>query len=283
MSTVFWNGRLVPLDQVRVSVLDRGFLYGDGVFETVRVVGGRPFLWTQHMRRWRAGAEFLGIEPPMTEEALRTAVGQLVRANGIQDGVLRLTLSRGPGPRGYSPRGAGPPTLVMTLDPLPGQTGPTVQWRVRTSKLRIPGPDPLCRFKTCNRLLQILARAEAEATGGNEAMLVACDGHVIEGSSSNVFWVRSGTLYSPGPEQGALPGITRAWVMAWARAWNWPVVEASAPVEEVWEAEGVFLTLSTWGIVEVTHWDDRPLQSWPGLTALRRAYQEALQAAAHAG
>ncbi|MGA4579933.1 aminotransferase class IV [Limisphaera sp. VF-2] len=278
MMMVYWNGRIVPAEQACVSVMDRGFLFGDGVFETVRLTGGRPFLWKEHWARWQAGASFLGIQIPVSEESLRAGILALVEANQIEEGVLRLTLSRGPGPRGYSPRGAGPPTLVMTVHPIPPGAEARATWRVCTSRVRLAGADPLSRFKTCNRLLQVLARAEADAAGLDEAILLDSHGCVIEGSSCNVFWVKSDRLVTPGPEQGALPGVTRGWVMAEARARGWEVVEATAPAEEVWEADGVFVTLSTRGIVEVTEWDGRPLRRWPGVAELWGLYEKALQA-----
>lgn len=278
---VYWNGRVVPVEEARISVLDRGFLFGDGVFETVRLTGGRPFLWKEHWARWRAGADALGIQIPVSEESLRAGIRALVEANRIEEGVLRLTLSRGPGPRGYSPRGAGPPTLVMTVHPLPPGAGTRAVWRVCTSRVLLPGLDALIRFKTCNRLLQVLARAEADAAGMDEAILLDARGCVVEGSSCNVFWVRSYRLVTPGPQQGALPGVTRGWVMAEARARGWEVVESTAPLEDVRDADGVFVTLSTRGIVEVTEWDGRRLRRWPGVTELWDAYEEALRAARH--
>src|SRR5215475_13951054 len=114
---VFLNGEFVPEDRAVVSVFDRGFLYGDGLFETMRVFNGKPFRWRQHCERLQCGADFLGIRLPFTVEALRGFVGELIAKNNLPDALLRLTISRGIGARGYSPKGADKPTTTMSLHP----------------------------------------------------------------------------------------------------------------------------------------------------------------------
>lgn len=276
--TVFLNGQYLPAEEARVSVMDRGFLYGDGVFETLPLVRGHPFLWPAHFQRWQAGAAVLGIEIPLEENALIRIIRELAERNGLQQAVLRLMLTRGPGPRGYSPRDAGPPTVLISLHPPPNPWMPEAGWRVVTASLRSAGPTPLSPYKTCNRLPQILARMEADRVGADEALVLDEQHRLVEASSANVFWVTDGALWSPGPPSGALDGITRRWVIAYSRSRGWPVREATLPAEAVRQAEGLFLTLSTRGVVEVTHWDGRPLRRWPLLPQIRKAYTAALQA-----
>lgn len=274
---VYLNGQFLEAAEATISALDRGFLYGDGLFETVRVSRGRAFLAAEHLKRLRSGAAFLGIDPILADAELAMVWTELIRLNGVEEGVLRVTVSRGPGPRGYSPRGAGPATLLVTVHPLAVERGARPCWRVVTStKVRGTGPRVLCRFKTCNRLPQVLARAEAEAAGADEALMLDERGCVVEGSSANVFWVMDGVLWSPGPEQGALDGVTRRWVMGYCRSRGWAVREDTAPVEEVRRAEGMFLTLSTLGVVEVREWDGRFLPVWPGVAELQGAFERAL-------
>src|SRR5438874_2265770 len=131
---VFVNGQFVPEEEAVVSVLDRGFLYGDGLFEAVRIFNGQPFRWFQHLERLQRGAEFLGIKLPFSPDALRGFAEELILQNEMPDSLLRLTLSRGIGPRGYSPKGAEQPTIVMSLHPVPAlHQEKAPRWRLVTS------------------------------------------------------------------------------------------------------------------------------------------------------
>src|SRR6266496_2961642 len=158
---VLLNGQFVPEDQAVVSVFDRSFLYGDGLFETMRICGGKPFRWEQHLRRLEQGADFLKIGLPVPQDSLRAFVVELVARNQMPEALLRLTLSRGIGLRGYSPKGAERPSLVMSLHPAPARNAP-VRWNLVISSFRLPANEPLAQFKTCNKLPQILAHAEAD-------------------------------------------------------------------------------------------------------------------------
>ena len=190
---VFLNGEFVPEERAVVSVFDRSFLYGDGLFETMLVRRGRPFRWEQHMDRLRSGADFLGIKIPFGCKALEAFAANLIVQNKMPDALLRLTLSRGVGARGYSPKGADKSTLVMSLHPFsPAQAG--AKWKLVTSSFRLPAKESLAQFKTCNKLPQILARAEADAAGADEALLLNTDGFVVEASSSNLFWIQGDTV-----------------------------------------------------------------------------------------
>src|SRR6266478_1503384 len=202
---VFLDGQFVPEQEAVVSVFDRAFLYGDGLFETIRVFNGKPFRWQQHLERLLQGAEFLKIQPPFAPDSLTGFAAQLVIRNQMPDSLLRLTLSRGVGLRGYSPKGADRPLLAMSLHPAPSidpQTPP--RWRLTTSTLRLPAGEPLAQFKTCNKLSQVLARAEADAAGADEALLLNTDGHVVEGASSNLFWIEDQTVCTPPLASGIL-------------------------------------------------------------------------------
>src|SRR5215472_16973761 len=191
---VFLNGEFVPEKDAVISVFDRSFLYGDGLFETMRVVQGRPFRWAEHMERLERGASFAGIRIPFAEASLRKFAEELIAKNQVPEALLRLTLSRGVGVRGYSPKGAEQPTIVMSLHEfLPVDPENPPGWRLITSSFRLPADEALAQFKTCNKLPQILARAEADAAGADEALLSNTEGHVVEASSSNLFWVEADT------------------------------------------------------------------------------------------
>ena len=274
---VFLNGEFVPEDRAVVSVFDRSFLYGDGLFETMCVANGKPFRWAQHMERLRRGADFLGIKIPLGGKALAKFAAELIAKNQMPNGLLRLTLSRGVGLRGYSPKGADKPTLVMTLHPAPEAAGiGSAGWKLITASFRLPAGETLAHFKTANKLAQVLARAEADAVGADEALLLNTDGFVVEGASSNLFWVQSGAVCTPPMTSGVLAGVTRAVVMELCHELALPVQEATVTAGVLREAEGVFLTLSSLGVMPAAELEGLPLGQSPLVVKLHHAYGELL-------
>ncbi len=273
---VFLNGQFLPEDRAVVSVFDRSFLYGDGLFETLRVCRGRPFRWRQHLERLHHGAEFLGLKMPFADDAVTGFAEELIAVNHLPDGLMRITLSRGVGVRGYSPKGADRPTLVMSLHPLPALEESPRGWRLLTSSRRLPAGESLAQYKTANKLAQILARAEADAAGADEALLLNTDGFVVEGASSNLFWVQAGVVCTPPMTSGVLAGVTRAVVLELCGELALPVQESTVTPAELRQAEGVFLTLSSFGVMAAAEMDGMPLAQSPRVELLHRAYGELL-------
>ena len=272
------NGRFLPEEQALISVLDRGFLYGDGVFETIRVHAAHPFRWGQHLERLLRGAAFLRLRVPCTAEQLRAFADELIRINRLSQGLIRVTLSRGVGQRGYSPQGANTPTLVMVPFPEVSAAGGTrPRWRLRTSTCRVAAPDPLAGFNTSNKLRQVLARAEAEDSGADDGLLLTAEGHVAETTSANVFWVLNGAVSTTPSSAGVLPGVTRAAVLELCSALGIPTSEDLITLEALREADGVFVTLASLGVVEVVELDGQPLRQSPLTTQMRQAYEAALE------
>ncbi len=271
---VFLNGKFVSEEQATVSVFDRAFLYGDGLFETMRVMNGKPFRWWDHMERLRKGGDFLGIKIPFGCKSLEKFAAELIAQNKMPDALMRLTVSRGVGPRGYSPKGADKPTLVMTLQPAPVAT--LGRWKLATASLRLPAGDALAQFKSANKLAQVLARAEADAAGADEAVLLNTDGHVVEGASSNLFWIEDKTVCTPPLTDGLLAGVTRAVTMEICKSLSLPVVEKAVTLEQLRRADGVFLTLSSIGVVEAIALDDAPLATSPIAAQIQGAYRKLL-------
>ena len=275
---IFLNGEFVLEEHAVVSIFDRGFLYGDGLFETIRVLNGKPFRWAAHLARLQRGAEFLKIKLPLPPDALRDFAGEIMAKNQIPEGLLRLTLSRGVGARGYSPKGATRPTLAMTLHPAPKEDAQNPpRWKLVTASLRLPARDPLAAFKTANKLAQVLARAEADAEGADEALLLNTDDFVAETTGANVFWMERDTVCTPPLDAVILPGVTRAAVLEICRQLNLPVTEASVPAERLRLADGIFLALSSWGVVEVAALDGRNFSPSPLAAKIRAAYDLLLQ------
>jgi aminodeoxychorismate lyase len=272
------NGSLVGEEQAVISVFDRGFLYGDGLFETIAVQQGRLFRWRQHLARFERGAQFLKLSIPASPVELHRNASDLINANQIETGLLRITLSRGRGPRGYSPRDARKPTLVMTSYPAPpgGVSAPS-RWRLIVSSFRVPAAEPLAAFKTCNKLPQILARAEAESSGADEALLLNTNGELAEAASSNLFWIEGQTICTTPLTSGILAGVMRELVLELCAAQGLQTKQTPARPATLHHADGVFLTMSSLGIVEAIALDQQELRSSTLVRQIYGHYREALQ------
>jgi branched-chain amino acid aminotransferase len=275
---VFLNGQFVTEAQAVVPINDRGFMYGDGLFETVRVVNGRPFRLAQHLERMMRGADFLKIKCPFTAKDLRDFAGQLIGKNKTPDAILRVTLTRGPGERGYTPKTDGKPTVVMTLHAAPPVVN-RIQWTLAVSSFRVPAKDPLASFKTLNKLTHVMARMEAVEKGVDEALLLNTNGEVAETASGNLFWVSRSQVCTVPIGCGVLPGITRAVVLEICRTLGLQTHERVIKPGALRNAEGIFITQSVSGIVPLTALDGEPVASSPLMDQIRRAYCEMLNQA----
>ena len=276
--TVFLNGQFVPEEQAVVSVFDRGFLYGDGLYETLRICNGKPFRWAEHIERFERGAAFLKIQVPFKADDLHGQAIELIRLNRMPEALLRISLSRGVGPRGFSPKGAMHPALVMSLHPSPDTNAkPPPAWRVITATSRLPANEPLSLFKNCNRLPQILAKAEADAAEADEALLLNTNGEIVEASASNLFWIRDNVVCTPPLTSGILAGVTRLVVFEICRKLGVPTKETGITPTELRSAQGVFLSLSSWGIIEVASLDQHDLARSPLAKRIQTDYEAILQ------
>jgi len=262
--TIFLNGHFVPETQAVIPVNDRGFMYADGLFETVRVVNGRPFRLAQHLERMMRGADFLKIKSPFPPKELQQFAEQLIDQNQMPEAILRITLTRGPGERGYTPKAGGSPTVVMTLHAALLAETP-VQWSLITSSFRVLAADPLSSFKTLSKLTHVMARAEAAEKGADEALLINTNGEVAETASGNVFWIYNDKICTTPTGRGVLPGITRAVVLT-----NKRVIKSEA----LKDSEGIFITQSAFGVVPVVTFDGEPVAPSPLVDQIFNAYRE---------
>ncbi len=274
---VFLNGQFVPEEQATVSVFDRSFLYGDGLFETMRVTKGKPFRWWEHIERLRKGGDFLGIKIPFACKSLEKFAAELIAKNKMPEALLRLTVSRGVGLRGYSPKGADKPVVVMTLHPFPGApSAASASWKLVTASLRLPAGEKLAHFKTANKLAQILARTEADVAGADEALLCNTDGFVVEGASSNLFWVEGDMICTPPLASGILAGVTRAVTLELCAQLGLSCAEKQITPDELRRADGVFVTLSSFGVVAAVSLDGAELKQSLLVARLSAAYADLL-------
>lgn len=268
------NGTITSFDRAVIPVSDRGFLYGDAVFETLLVWNSRPFRLREHLERLERGMRFLRFKQCPDVEEIGRQVMALLAADGSERAVLRITLTRGSGQRGYGTGGAGPCSLLITLYPVAARITELRQWRLKTSSCILNSGDPFCSHKTANKLVQIAARMEAEDAGVDEALLLNNAGQVVETASANVFWVEDGALCAPPRGVGGLPGITSALVSELCGALKMPFRERWITPRDLVARDGVFCTLSTLGIVEVVEVDGMPVSQSPLTSTLSRVLWE---------
>ncbi len=272
---VFLNGQFVPEAEAVVPVNDRGFLLGDGLFETLRVVNGKPFRMAQHLERLSRGAEFLKIRLPFTVRELEKFARQLIEQNKMPEAMLRVTLTRGPGKRGYSLQGANRPTLVMVMHPAPAREN-HVEWNLINSSFRIPAGEALASFKTTSKIIHVLARTEAEEKGADEALLINTNGEVAETAGGNIFWVYQDKICTVPTGRGVLPGITRAIVLEICQALGLPTNKRVIKPEALRNSAGIFVTQTALGIVPVITFDGQPVAPSPLVGQIAGAYTEML-------
>ncbi|ERH09176.1 MAG: branched chain amino acid aminotransferase apoenzyme [halophilic archaeon J07HX64] len=278
------DGELVPANEATVSVRDRGFMYGDAAFETLRVYGGTPFRWTAHADRLERTCEtlgFAGAVPPATE--LRARVDETLAANDMTDAYLKLSVTRGVQPGKLTPDAAVDPTVVVMVSDLPraGSEGERV-WdgpaQLRTVDTeRVSDTALPSGAKTHNYLNGILARLELRETGADEAVLCSAAGTLTEGAASNLFFVQEDTLRTPTAELPLLPGVTREVVLECARDLGVPVETGRYRLSALESATELFVTNSTWEVRPVTGVDGDEFAVGPVTNRLQRAFDERVE------
>lgn len=265
MEIVYLNGRLVPRSRARVSPFDHGFLYGFGIFETMRSYNGRVFRLEQHLKRLETSAQQLGI--PMPGLDLASACYRLLEENSLTEARLRLTLTAGTGeavPDTDTCKSSTAVIMVRPLAPLPRekyQQG----FHAVLSSLQRNSRSLLSRIKSTSYAESVFARREARLMGVDEVVMLNEKGMVAEGSTCNIFIVSKGLLVTPSPDSGALPGITRAVVLELARAAGLKIEEREFTPGELAEADEAFVTSSIIEVMPLTYFDGKPVgQGSPG-------------------
>src|SRR5512139_1469458 len=216
---IFLDGLIVPEAEAVVSVYDHGFLYGDGIYETMRSYDGVVFMLSRHIKRLQRSAHLIRLEAP-EKERLTDAVYATLEANNLSDAYIRITLSRGKGPIGLDPGLCKKHTLVVIAEPFREYPAPCHERGVhfifaKTRRNLAEAVDP--KIKSLNFLNNILAKMEAKERGAYEAVMLNAAGFLTEGTVCNIFFVRHGILYTPSVAAGILDGITRELVIGLAR------------------------------------------------------------------
>jgi branched-chain amino acid aminotransferase len=285
--TLCWmNGELLPVSAAKISVLDHGLLYGDGVFEGVRFYNRQPFKLEEHLQRLERSARAIALALPVTREELRHAAKELIMAFHTAEGYLRIVLTRGEGAMGLDPRGCRHPNLFIIADQLQLVSEEVRQQGIRLviasiRRLPLDGLDP--RIKSLNYLNHILARIEANNANADEAILLNQQGRVAEGSAENIFIVRNGNLVTPPVTEGALEGITRQTVIDLANRAAIPAKEAPLAPYDLYTADECFLTGSGAELIPVREVDGRRMTDCPGevYSSLLAMFKKVVRVQAH--
>ncbi len=276
MSTVWLSGELVAADAARIDPRDRGFLLGDGVFETFAATDGHVYRLAEHLARMRDGAALLGIPVPAND--IERAVQAVLEANGLARGraALRLTLSHGVGPRGLLAPAEPQPVLLLTAT---AASDPPTTMTAVTVSVRRNEHSPAASIKHMSYLDNVIARNEAARNGAAEALMLNGAGNIAEASAANVFAIDSGgALVTPALTEGALPGVTRRAVIELAAGCGLDARETILSVERLAEAAEAFLTNSLIGVCPLVALDGRPIgggTAGPATRALKDAYTAA--------
>jgi branched-chain amino acid aminotransferase len=283
MATQVWiNGHYFDKYEAKVSVYDHGFLYGDGVFEGIRIYSGKVFKHREHIDRLYDSAKAIALNIPMAPEALMKAVEDAVAHNKKTDGYIRLVVSRGAGSLGLDPRKCEPQVVIIVDDIslYPRELYESGLEIITASTIR-NHPNALSpRIKSLNYLNNILAKIEAIRAGCLEAIMLNHVGNVAECTADNLFIVKKGILKTPPTDAGILEGVTRNFVMDLAKSAGVPVQEVTLTRYDIYSADEMFLTGTGAEIIAVTKVDDRVIGS--GVQgAVTRKLRDAFTAAVH--
>jgi len=277
---VFWEGAIVPAAEARVAVLDAGFLYGDGIYETMRSYGGHVFARERHLARLERSAA--GVRLPLPPaDFLREALGATVRANGDGEGIVRLTITRGVLARRLDLSSAGAPSVLVTFDPIDPRDDDVraAGIRVITSAYRRFSSHALAGIKSTNYQISLFARNEAREAGAQEVLMRNETGDYVESAAANLFAVENGTIVTPPLGTGILGGVTREIVLERVAAEGLPAVEESIAPERLEGADEIFLSGTTIRVAPVVAVDGRPVgDGSPGPVSRRllKAYLDAV-------
>jgi len=260
MTKVYINGKLIDKSEARVSVYDHGFLYGDGVFEGLRIYRGKVFCLREHVARLYDSARHILLDIPMPAEKMVEAVLHTVQINAKQDGYIRLVVSRGAGSLGLDPRKTTDPQVIIIVDDIslyPAEVYENGLEIITASTIRNHHNAVNPRIKSLNYLNNILAKIEAIRAGCLEAIMLNAQGEVAECTGDNIFLVKRGLVRTPPISAGILEGITRNAVIELARSAGLPVEEVTLTRHDVYAADECFLTGTAAEVIAVVKCDGR--------------------------
>ncbi|UHA74342.1 branched-chain-amino-acid transaminase [Paenibacillus sp. 481] len=257
---IYLDGEFVTKEKAVVSVFDHGFLYGDGIFEGIRIYSGNIFKCQEHLERLYDSAKSIMLDIPLTIEEMETALVETIRKNGLRDGYIRLIVSRGAGNLGLDPRRCPKASIIIIVEQLslfPAEAYRTGLRSVSVSQRRNI-PDALNpKIKSLNYLNNILVKIQANLAEAEEAIMLNAQGYVTEGSGDNIFIVKKGVVYTPPCYLGALEGITRNTIIDLCRERGYPIKEEPFTMHDVYVADEVFFTGTAAEVIAAREVDGR--------------------------
>ena len=285
-ATVYVNGKITDAASAAVPVFDHGFLYGEGVYETLRTYGRQPFLFERHLDRLRRSASLIALDVPFSDGEMRERVERTMAAHrGLDEAYIRILLTRGVGELTYNPAATPTPTLIIIVKPFPAPAEATFTEGIKLALVSVRRNHPEAlnpMIKSNNLLNNALAMQEALGRGADEALMLNHDGDIVECSQSNFFIVCGGTLHTAPLSAGLLPGITREFVIELAKDLAIAVHEEPLRPADLAAADEAFITGTTREVTPVVAVDDQTIgRGKPGevtvglLTAFREKVQQA--------
>jgi branched-chain amino acid aminotransferase len=262
MTKVYLNGKLIDKADAKISVYDHGLLYGDGVFEGIRVYDGTVFRLREHVDRLYESARHIYLDIPLSREQLAEAITSTVQANGKRNGYIRAVVTRGAGSLGLDIRKTTDPQVIIIVDDIsmyPPELYENGLEIITAATIRNHPNAVNPRIKSLNYLNNILAKIEGVRAGCLEALMLNHKGEVAECTGDNVFLVKRGVLKTPPVDAGILEGVTRNAVIELARAASIPVQETALTRHDVYAADECFLTGTAAEVIPVVKCDGRPI------------------------
>jgi branched-chain amino acid aminotransferase len=276
---IYLNNKLVPAGRALISVFDHGFLYGDGIYETLRAYKGVVFKFDEHIERLFRSASMIELSVPMPPDAIKKAVYKTMEANRLKEAVIRITISRGAGPLGLDPGLCPDPTFVIFAGQFKKYPGQYYQKGVRiaiadTRRNYGKALDP--RIKSLNFLNNVLAKIEAKKKGAYEAVMLNYRGYIAEGTITNIFFIRNDILCTPALDVGILDGITRRTILESAGELKIKTREGRFKPEDIFDSQEVFISNTTMEVMPVAEIHNMKKYPGPGRITrlLHRAYRE---------
>lgn len=257
---IYLNGEFVRKEDAKISVYDHGFLYGDGIFEGIRIYNGNIFKCKEHLDRLYESAHHIMLNIPLTYAEMEQALIDSVNKNGLRDGYIRLVVSRGPGNLGLDPRSCPVANVIILVEQLQLYSDDDYEngLKIISVSTRRNIPDALNpKIKSLNYLNNVLVKIQANQAGVGEALMLNSQGYVAEGSGDNIFIIKNDVIYTPPSYVGALEGITRAAIMEICEKEGYKLKEEPFTLHDVYVADEVFLTGTAAEVIAVREVDGR--------------------------
>jgi branched-chain amino acid aminotransferase len=279
---IYLNNKLVPKNKALISVFDHGFLYGDGIYETLRAYKGVVFKIDEHINRLFRSASLIGLSIPKSPDEIKKAIYKTIKANRLREAFIRITISRGPGPIGLDPELCPKPTFVIVSNPF--KEYPRQYYRkgikiaiVNTRRNFKEALDP--KIKSLNFLNNILANIEAKNRGAYEAIMLNYKGYIAEGTVTNIFFVKDDVLCTPESDVGILDGITRRVILEIAKELGIKFKEGRFRGEDIYNAQEVFISSTTKEVMPVAEVDNIKISAGIGKITkmIHQAYKEKVE------